>query len=188
MVCHADGTSWVPGLVVMELIQDAQNARQMRQALKLVAPLPVVWPTAADCQRALTDFMASHLSHNLGLLDALIAACAIGSSATLCTFNVKRYRVVPGLVMASPTPGEACYTVWRKRASLALDRAEQPSGADGPRAGFWGIPCVFPCRAAAHPGRSGAALRRQITRVSGSTTDRSRPRRQCINLCPRIHV
>ena len=86
----------------MELIQDAQNARQVRQALKLVAPLPVVWPTAADCQRALTDFIAYHLSHNLGLLDALIAACAIGSSATLCTFNVKHYRVVPGLVMVQP--------------------------------------------------------------------------------------
>ena len=92
----------VPGLVVMELIQDAQNARQVRQALKLVAPLPVVWPTAADCQRALTDFIAYHLSHNLGLLDALIAACAIGASATLCTFNVKHYRVVPGLVMVQP--------------------------------------------------------------------------------------
>lgn len=88
----------VPGLVVMELIQDAQNARQVRQALKLVAPLPVVWPTAADCQRAPTDFIAYHLSHNVGLLDALIAACAIGLSTTLCTFNVKHYRVVPGLV------------------------------------------------------------------------------------------
>jgi predicted nucleic acid-binding protein len=92
----------VPGLVVMELIQDAQNARQVRQALKLVAPLPVVWPTAADCQRALTDFMAYHLSHDLGLLDALIVACAIGVSATLCSFNAKHYRVVPGLVMVQP--------------------------------------------------------------------------------------
>ena len=62
----------VPGFVVMELMQDAQNARQVRQALKLVAPLPVVWPTAADCQRALTDFIAYPLSHSLGLLDALI--------------------------------------------------------------------------------------------------------------------
>ena len=76
----------VPSLVVMELIQDAQNARQVRQALKLVPPLPVVWPTAADCQRALTDFIAYHLSHNLGLLDALIAACAdwlVGNSVYL---------------------------------------------------------------------------------------------------------
>ena len=92
----------VPGFVIMELIQDAQNAGQVHQALKLVAPLPVMWPTAADCQRALTDFTSYHLSHNLGLLDALIAACAIGSSATLCTFNLKHYRMVPGLGVAQP--------------------------------------------------------------------------------------
>jgi predicted nucleic acid-binding protein len=92
----------VPGLVVMELIQDAQNAHQVRQALKLVAPLPVVWPTAVDCQRALTDCIAYHLSHSLGLLEALIAACTMGVSAPLCTCNVKHYRVVPGLVMVQP--------------------------------------------------------------------------------------
>jgi hypothetical protein len=55
-----------------------------------------------DCQRALADFTAFHLSHGLGLLDALIAACAVGLSATLCKFNVKHYRVVSGLVTLQP--------------------------------------------------------------------------------------
>jgi hypothetical protein len=32
--------------------------RQVRQALKLVSPLAVVWPTATNCRRALTDFIA----------------------------------------------------------------------------------------------------------------------------------
>nr|WP_286186826.1 hypothetical protein [Geitlerinema sp. P-1104] len=32
----------IPGFVVMELIQDAQNKQQVRKALQLVAPLPVV--------------------------------------------------------------------------------------------------------------------------------------------------
>ena len=41
-------------------------------------------------------------AHGLGLLDALIAACAVGLSATLFTFNDKHYRVVPGLVTAQP--------------------------------------------------------------------------------------
>lgn len=108
---HAPALAWfagladlpsVPGLVVMELVQDAQNAQQVRQALKLVAPLPMVWPTEADANRALSDFTTYHLSHNIGLLDALIAACAVGLSATLCTFNIKHYRVVPGLVTAQP--------------------------------------------------------------------------------------
>jgi predicted nucleic acid-binding protein len=92
----------VPGFVVMELIQDARNARQVRQVLKLIAPLPVIWPTEMDCNRALADFTKYNLSHSLGLLDALIAACAVGLSATLCTFNIKHYQVVPGLQTLQP--------------------------------------------------------------------------------------
>jgi predicted nucleic acid-binding protein len=92
----------VPGFVVMELIQDAQNSMQVRRALKLVAPLRIVWPTTIDCNQALSHFTAYHLSHNLGLIDALIAACAVGLSATLCTFNVKHYRAVPDLTMEQP--------------------------------------------------------------------------------------
>ena len=108
---HAAAAAWftgltdvpsVPGFVVMELVQDAQNRRQVRQALRLVAPLPVVWPSQADCQRALSDFSTYHLSHGLGLLDSLIATCAIGSSATLCTFNVKHYQMIPGLATSQP--------------------------------------------------------------------------------------
>jgi predicted nucleic acid-binding protein len=86
----------------MELVQDAQNTRQVQQVLKLIEPLPIAWPTPGDCQRALADFVAFHLSHRLGLLDALIAACAIGHSAQLCTFNVKHYRVVAGLTTHQP--------------------------------------------------------------------------------------
>src|SRR5690242_20677023 len=70
----------VPGFVVMELIQDARNAREVRRALKLVAPLKIVWPTEVDCARALSDFTTYHLSHALGLIDAMIAACAVGLS------------------------------------------------------------------------------------------------------------
>ncbi|MCG6135932.1 MAG: PIN domain-containing protein [Nostoc sp. LLA-1] len=92
----------VPGFVVMELIQDSQNQQKLRNALKLVSPLPVVWPTEADLNRALSDFTTYHLSDSLGLLDAVIAACAVGRSATLCTFNIKHYRVIPGLVMEQP--------------------------------------------------------------------------------------
>jgi predicted nucleic acid-binding protein len=92
----------VPGFVVMELMQGAENQAQIRQALKLVAPLTVVWPSATDCERSLSDFTLYHLSHHLGLLDSLIAACAVGLSATLCTFNHKHYRIVPGLKMEQP--------------------------------------------------------------------------------------
>lgn len=92
----------VPGFVVMELIQDARNKKEIRVALKLAAPLQIVWPTEVDCARAISDFAAYHLSHGLGLLDALIASCAVGLSATLITFNAKHYKAVPGLITAEP--------------------------------------------------------------------------------------
>jgi predicted nucleic acid-binding protein len=92
----------VPGFVVMELIQAARNTREVQDARKQVAGIPIVWPTQADCSRALADFTTLHLSHSPGLLDALIAATAVGRSATLCTFNVKHYRAVPGLTIAQP--------------------------------------------------------------------------------------
>jgi predicted nucleic acid-binding protein len=100
--CSLADVPSIPGFVVMELIQDSQNMEQIRKVLKLIAPLPVVWATEADCARALSDFTTYHLSNSLGLIDALIASCAVGRNLTLCTFNVKHYRVVPNLVTAQP--------------------------------------------------------------------------------------
>jgi predicted nucleic acid-binding protein len=92
----------IPGFVVMELIQDAQNKQQVRKVLQLVAPLAIVWPTEADCARALSDFTAYHMSYKVGLIDALIAASTVGRNAILCTFNVKHYRAIPGLSIEQP--------------------------------------------------------------------------------------
>jgi len=92
----------VPGLVVMELIQDAQNTRQVHNALKLVAPLAIVWPAESACNYALLHFAAHHLSDGVSLINSLIGACAITVSADLCTFNVKHYRTIPGLRTVQP--------------------------------------------------------------------------------------
>lgn len=108
---HPPAVSWfstltalpsVPGIVAMELIHDAKNRHEVQQAQRLIAPLPIVWPTEADCNSALAYFADFHLSHGLGILDATIAACAVGRSATLQTFNRKHYSVVPGLLIAEP--------------------------------------------------------------------------------------
>lgn len=108
---HAPALAWfagltelpaIPGFVTMELIQDARNSNEVHQALKLVAPFPVIWPTESDCDRALSDFSTYHLSQGLGLIDAMIAACAVSRSATLYTFNRKHYIAVPGLNVDRP--------------------------------------------------------------------------------------
>lgn len=92
----------IPGFVAMELIQGTQNRQQVLQVQRLIAPLRIVWPNEQACALALSYFTRLHLSHRLGLLDALIAGCAIQESATLCTFNQKHYRSVPGLQTKQP--------------------------------------------------------------------------------------
>jgi predicted nucleic acid-binding protein len=92
----------VPGFVVMELVQDARNRGHIQQALNLVQPLEMVWPSEADCRVAPDAFITFRLSHGLGLIDALIAACAVGLNATLFTFNKKHFRFTPNLTVAEP--------------------------------------------------------------------------------------
>lgn len=97
-----DEVPGVPGFVVMELFQDAPDARRVREVELLVAPLRIVWPGESDCQRALNDFRTLHLAHGLGLLDALIGATAIGLGASLVTFNVRHFRPIAGLITEQP--------------------------------------------------------------------------------------
>lgn len=92
----------VPGFVVMELVQDARNSDEVQKALALVDGLEVVWPSEEECQTALEEFSTLHLSHGLGLLDALIAATAVGHGGVLNTFNERHYRMFPGLTTVRP--------------------------------------------------------------------------------------
>jgi predicted nucleic acid-binding protein len=101
-ISHLREVPSIPGFVVMELIQNTQNKKEINQVFKLIAPLPIIWLTESDCTKALSDFTQYHLSDGVGLLDALIAHCAISKNATLCTFNIKHYRVIPNLQIAQP--------------------------------------------------------------------------------------
>ena len=62
----------------------------------------IYWPAEADMNRALQEFTGYRLSHGLGLVDALIAATALGRGEPLATFNVRHYQAVPGLVTVQP--------------------------------------------------------------------------------------
>jgi predicted nucleic acid-binding protein len=79
----------IPGFVAMELVQAARNARELQDSLKLIAKMSMIWPPERDCALALSLFATYHLSHGLGMNDALIAATALGLGVDLCTFNVK---------------------------------------------------------------------------------------------------
>jgi predicted nucleic acid-binding protein len=92
----------VPGFVAMELVAGCRDKRELQRLQTFLFGLPIIWPSEADCQRGLEHLRDYKLSHSLGLIDALIAATAIGQGATLCTFNVKHFSAVPGLVTEQP--------------------------------------------------------------------------------------
>ncbi len=96
------GSIALPGHVLMELYQSAQNRQHIIAVDRLTRFLPLIWPTDAECLQAVKNFRLLHLSHNLGLVDALIAATALSLNAPLCTFNVKHFRAVPGLIIEQP--------------------------------------------------------------------------------------
>lgn len=96
------GSLALPGYVLMELYQSAQNQQQTLGVDRLTYSLPLVWPTDAEALQAVKNFRRLHLSHGVGLVDTLIAATALSLGVPLCTFNLKHFRAGPGLVTEQP--------------------------------------------------------------------------------------
>ncbi|HLF26039.1 MAG TPA: PIN domain-containing protein [Anaerolineae bacterium] len=98
---HSPAAAWLqvspteelglPRLALMELLQGCRTLDEQQRVQALLRPYILYWPTQADCARALADFTAYHLSHNLGVLDSLIAETVIGLGVALATFNEKHY-------------------------------------------------------------------------------------------------
>lgn len=100
----------VVSLSVMELVQGCRSQQELQQVLHLVAPLTVWCPTEDEMRVAMELFLGYYLRHRMGIIDALIGTCVAQRGGTLCTFNVRHYRVVPGLITEVPyersTPNE----------------------------------------------------------------------------------
>jgi predicted nucleic acid-binding protein len=108
---HAPAVAWLtaspqslglPGLVAVELVQGSRNMIEQQRIENELRRFSWYWPTPADCQRAYQDFSTYHLSHHLGLLDALVAHTAVGLQEPLATFNVKHYGLVASLRTIQP--------------------------------------------------------------------------------------
>lgn len=92
----------MPGLVAMELLQGCRDKTEQKRIEQFLQQHSLFWPNLTDCQCAMQDFSDYRLSHNLGLLDALIAHTAVGLKEPLATFNVKHYGVIQGLMTLQP--------------------------------------------------------------------------------------
>jgi len=109
---HAPATAWLSslgdeeialsGFVIMELIQGCRNKAEQEKLEKSVTSYSVVWPSSKTCEEALSVFSRYHLSHSLGLLDALIGETALVFNLPLHTFNQKHYAAIPNLKTVQP--------------------------------------------------------------------------------------
>ena len=97
----------LPGFVAMELMDGCRSKLEMIRLHRRIQPFQLYWPTQEDCDRALVDFRRNHLAHNLGILDAIIGHCVVGLAASLCTFNLKHYGGVQGLITEQPYQKES---------------------------------------------------------------------------------
>lgn len=92
----------VPGFVAMELIQGCTSLKDQSVVKRMLRPAAVIWLTPSECDSAFQLYSRFHLSHNLGLLDSLIAQTAVSHGLSLNTFNTKHYSAVPGLATQQP--------------------------------------------------------------------------------------
>jgi len=92
----------LPGYVVMELIQGCNNKVELQSLRKFIANFKVIWATEEICNQALEIFAEYNLSHNLGLIDALIGQTSVFLGLPLHTFNIKHYAIIPNIKTIQP--------------------------------------------------------------------------------------
>jgi predicted nucleic acid-binding protein len=95
---------YIPGFVVMELIQGCADKRELAALQKFITPFPMLWPSPQVADDALAVYAGGRLSHNIGILDALIGQLAVSLGTPLHTFNEKHFTAVPHLRTVQPYP------------------------------------------------------------------------------------
>jgi predicted nucleic acid-binding protein len=92
----------LPGFVVMELVQGCQTKAEQEKVERVLSTYAVVWPAEETCREALRVFTRYHLSHSIGILDALVGQLTVALNLPLYTFNAKHYAAVPNLKTVQP--------------------------------------------------------------------------------------
>lgn len=88
----------IPRVVVLEVIDGAQNKRNLAASLKMLDRFEIVPITDDDVIWAAEQMAFVRLSHHIDPMDALIAAVAQRLNAPLYTRNLKHFApVVPQL-------------------------------------------------------------------------------------------
>ena len=90
----------------MELVQGMRNKEEFRLLRQTIHEQDwFVLPIDENISQRATVFIENYaLSHGLQLADALIAASAVESGATLISANTKHYKVIPDIDLRTYRP------------------------------------------------------------------------------------
>ena len=90
----------------MELVQGMRNKEEFRLLRQTIHQQDwFVLPIDENISQRATVFIENYaLSHGLQLADALIAASAVESGATLISANTKHYKVIPDIDLRTYRP------------------------------------------------------------------------------------
>lgn len=92
----------IPVLVSMELVNGVENAADRQQVQKALTGYPVIHLTVEDSVWAQSQHALYKLSHNVGIIDTLIAAPAKRLSVPIYTLNIKHFSPLPGVTVVKP--------------------------------------------------------------------------------------
>lgn len=89
-------------IVVGELLQGARNKNEQEKIDSFVKQFVINWGNPKENKLAIELLNRYNSSHNLKLLDAQIASCAINNKMVLVTQNTKHFKFIPKLTLNNP--------------------------------------------------------------------------------------
>lgn len=92
----------VTSFVWLEIVVGARNKADQNSAVRLLNNFQLNYPTTSDLQWAMNQVRQLHLSHNVGMMDCLIAASAHRLQLSLFTRNLKRLTPQLGTLAQQP--------------------------------------------------------------------------------------
>lgn len=99
---HIDWVLGIPVIARMEILQGARDKQEQQSLIHELREFQVVYLKDGDTERAMSWFEAFNLSHNVGIMDCLIATAAVRLNRPLYTFNLKHYRPIKQLLAQAP--------------------------------------------------------------------------------------
>ncbi len=89
-------------IVWMEVIQGARDGRAQHRAVKFLKQFEMVYLTQSDMDWAMQQLRIYQLSHNVGMMDCLIAAPVHRLQLPLYTRNIKHFAPILGTLAQMP--------------------------------------------------------------------------------------